>query len=74
VKLDRSELDHPAVAAALWTEEEERAAFEELEKRRAAMFREQVSPISRTADRQLAQAVAARKDRDEKERKTAPEG
>lgn len=72
VKLDASELLHPAVAAALWTEEEAQAAAKELEARRAAMFTDAPNPAQVAADKALASSSERRRDELERQRTTLP--
>lgn len=73
VRLDAAELDAPAIAAALWTEEEARAAAKALEEKRAALWRDEPSGAMRATDAALAAAVAQRREQAEAERRAAPE-
>lgn len=71
VRLDASELHHPSLVAALWTLEEAEEAAQEVERRRASMFRHEPTAAQRATDRQLTEAIRQRAADREKQRSEA---
>lgn len=72
VRISKKELEHPAVARALWTEEEANAAIRERERRIREALKETASPQMRAADAHFEKVMEQRRQREELERKTAP--
>lgn len=72
IKLDESELNHPAVARAVMTEDEYQQMIEERDRRIHSGLQDAVSPAQRAADAQFTKALERRKQREEEERKKAP--
>ena len=73
ILIDASELNHPAVAGAVWTAEERDEAEQKAEEARRARTDAPVNATSRAVDEQLARAAKERAAKKEKARTSKPD-